>query len=170
VRFRALAVLSDSAGDVGQDEWRILQRLRGYSGQANHDFGNATKNAAILHLVSRREYLCRLGGALAACCRLGRAWSVSAQEPKERARLELPCKLLKPTAGVEHVAVAPGSRWLVGGGKETAWLWDLKADAPAARSIELRGSAGPISPDGRWLVSLATDRTARLWDLKAARK
>jgi WD40 repeat protein len=39
-------------------------------------------------------------------------------------------------------------------------------------SIELRGHAGPIgsiavSPDGRWLVTGSTDRTARVWDLQA---
>jgi WD40 repeat protein len=56
---------------------------------------------------------------------------------------------------------------LVGGGKEAIWLWDLKTDDPSAKSIELRGSSGVVSPDGRWLMTCGQDRTIRLWDLNA---
>jgi WD40 repeat protein len=104
---------------------------------------------------------------VAVCCRLGRPCSVSAQEPKERAGIELPCKTLKPAGGIDRVGIAPGSRWLVGGGNEATWLWDLKTDDPSAKSVELRGSVGAVSPDGRWLMTAGKDRVIRLWDLKA---
>jgi WD40 repeat protein len=94
--------------------------------------------------------------------------AASVHEPKERAGIELPWKILKPAGGVERVGVAAGSRWLLGGGEEATWLWDLKADDPSAKSVELRGLAGPISPDGRWLMTAAEDRAIRLWDLRAS--
>jgi WD40 repeat protein len=93
--------------------------------------------------------------------------SGSDHEPKERAGIELSWKILKPAGGVEHIGVAAGSRWLIGGGKEATWLWDLKPDDPSAKSVELRGLAGPISHDGQWLMTAAKDGAIRLWDLKA---
>jgi WD40 repeat protein len=121
----------------------------------------------MLHFASRRECLNTLGGAVVMFCRLGRPWFVSAQWPKKRAGVELPCKILRPTGGIEHVRVAPASRWLIGAGNAVTWLWDLEADDPSAKSVELRGWSGPISPDGRCLMTATKDRAIRLWDLKA---
>jgi WD40 repeat protein len=85
------------------------------------------------------------------------------------------------TGWVEFLSVSPNSRWLVTGAyvpnqeyDGAARLWDLNAaDASGARAV-LGGHGGPIkdaifSSDDRWLVTRASDQTARLWDLKAAK-
>jgi WD40 repeat protein len=84
-----------------------------------------------------------------------------------RAGEELQAKLLKPEGGVESIAIGPDGRRLVTGGKEDSRLWDLKADDPSAKCLVLRGSAGPISRDGKWLLTVGNDQVIRVWDLKA---
>jgi WD40 repeat protein len=76
-------------------------------------------------------------------------------------------KPLKPEGVVESITVSPDGRWLVGGCGKVTRLWDLKAERPSAQSVVLRGSAGPVCPDGRWLMTVDGDRAIRLWDLKA---
>ena len=71
------------------------------------------------------------------------------------------------------MAISPDNRWVVTGSEDnTARLWDLSAEDPAANPIVLRGHGGAvravaISPDSRWLVTGSWDNTARLWDLSA---
>jgi WD40 repeat protein len=74
---------------------------------------------------------------------------------------------LKPEGAAENIAVGPDGRWLVAGSGDVTRLWDLKADDPLARCVVLRGSAGPVSPDGHWLMTVDGDRAIRLWDLMA---
>jgi len=74
---------------------------------------------------------------------------------------------------ITAVAISPDNRWVVTGSREnTARLWDLSAEDPAANPVVLRGHdnavrAVAISPDNRWLVTGSLDKTARLWDLSA---
>jgi hypothetical protein len=65
--------------------------------------------------------------------------------------------------------VAPNSRWVV---TESTHVWDLEATDPTAVHAELGAqSKGEklFSPNSRWLVTLDEGKTARLWDLKAAK-
>jgi WD40 repeat protein len=74
-------------------------------------------------------------------------------------------------SAIETLAISRDGRWLVtGSDDQTARLWDLRADDPAASSIALRGhnhriSAVAISPDGRWLVTGGYDSLVILWNL-----
>jgi WD40 repeat protein len=76
-------------------------------------------------------------------------------------------RILKRERGIESVDVSSDGRWLVAGTKQDTRLWNLKTDDPPARCIVLRGSAGRISPDGRWLTTVVNDRVIWLWNLKA---
>jgi WD40 repeat protein len=76
-------------------------------------------------------------------------------------------RVLEPARGVEQVAVGGAGRWLVAGGKGETRLHDLMSDDPWDKWKVLNGSAGPVSRDGRWLVTATPDRELRLWDLKA---
>lgn len=82
---------------------------------------------------------------------------------------------------MSFLAISPDSRWLVtgasyvGGFDHAARLWDLEAPDPSAVRALLGGHGGPLrdivfSRDGRWLVSLAGDKTARVWDLNSFKK
>lgn len=71
---------------------------------------------------------------------------------------------------VVAVAISPtGNKAIATTGKD-AKVWDLASGKTAP--VYLRGHQGPIilaetTPDGRWLVTSAEDRTIRLWDLRA---
>jgi WD40 repeat protein len=90
-----------------------------------------------------------------------RLWDVSV-EPKT------PGRVLEPGRGVEHIAIGGEGRWLVAGGKSETRLVDLKSEEPWNNWKVVKGSAGPVSRVGRWLVTATTDRELRLWDLQAA--
>jgi WD40 repeat protein len=81
--------------------------------------------------------------------------------------------------------VAPNGRWLVAGAAHPnsdfgdfdreARLWDLGAADPTSVRAVLDGHGGPMqevvfSPDGRWLVTRAADKSARLWRTETASK
>jgi len=94
-----------------------------------------------------------------------RVWDMKAADPSTKS------VVLKGPQGPEgFLTVAPNSRWVVTGSTR---VWDLEAADPAAVHAAL-GADGErqkvFSPDSRLLVSLAGDKTARLWDLKAAKK
>jgi WD40 repeat protein len=97
---------------------------------------------------------------LTPCLLLGAIASLRAEE-------KLPGRVLKPERGVESIGVSSDGRWLVAAAKVNTRLWNLKADDPLAECIVLRGSAGPISPDGQWLITVVNDRDIWLWNLKA---
>ena len=82
---------------------------------------------------------------------------------------------------VTFLAVSPDSRWLVTGAAfvgrfdRAARLWDLEAADPTVVRAVLGGHGGSgeeavFGADGRWLITRAGDKTARLWDLKPARR
>lgn len=85
----------------------------------------------------------------------------------------------RPLAGhqgaITNVAISADSRWIVTGSVDnTARVWDLTAENPAAAPRVLIGHKGAvssvaISPDSRWIVTAGQhpDMTARVWDLTA---
>ncbi len=118
-----------------------------------------------------------------------RLWNLNAKDPAANS------VVLRGHEGpVTAVAISPDNHWLVTAGGDftvleeerpvtlgnTARLWDLSANDPAANPVELRQPVRglAISPDNRWLAAgspairtgdLKTniDGTARLWDLSA---
>jgi hypothetical protein len=70
-----------------------------------------------------------------------------------RAGEECQGRVLQPEGRVESVAVSSDGRWLVAGSKNDTRLWNLKASDPLAKCIVLRGSPGPLSSDGRSLMT-----------------
>jgi WD40 repeat protein len=71
------------------------------------------------------------------------------------------------------LAFSRNGRWLVTAGGDIR-VWDMKAADPSTKSVVLKGPQGPeglltVAPNSRWLVTLDEGKTARLWDLKAAR-
>jgi WD40 repeat protein len=83
-----------------------------------------------------------------------------------RAGEELQGRVVKPEGSVKSIAASSDGRWLVTDTKEDTRLWNLKADDPLAKCFVLRGSVGPISPDGQWLMTVVEDRAIWLWNLK----
>jgi WD40 repeat protein len=75
-------------------------------------------------------------------------------------------RMLGPAGSVQHIVVGGQGKWLVAGGKTATHLFDLHADEPWRESKVLQGSAGPVSRDGRWLMT--ADSQVRLWDLLAS--
>lgn len=73
------------------------------------------------------------------------------------------------TDRVRAVAVSPSDRWAVSGDNAGRLvIWDIQADRPPG--ITLTGHSGEIgaiafTPDGKQVVSVSTDRTARVWTL-----
>jgi len=84
-----------------------------------------------------------------------------------RAGEEIQGRVIKPEGGVKSIAASPDGRWLVTGTKEDTRLWNLKAVDTLAKCFVLRGSVGPISPDGQWLLTVVNGRDIWLWNLKA---
>jgi hypothetical protein len=84
-----------------------------------------------------------------------------------RAGEEWQGRVLRPEGGIESIAVSCDGRWLVAGSKKDTRLWNLKANDPLAKCIVLRGWTGPMSSDGRWLVTTADEQVIWLWNLKA---
>jgi WD40 repeat protein len=80
---------------------------------------------------------------------------------------EIQGRVIKPEGGVKSIAASSDGRWLVTGTKEDTRLWNLKVVDPLAKCFVLRGSAGPISPDGQWLLTEVNGRDIWLWNLKA---
>ena len=85
-----------------------------------------------------------------------------------------PRRAARPRGVVTALAFSPDGRWLATGSRRTRRPGCGTVQDPAGRSrVVLRGHEGMIyalafSPDGRWLATGRWDKTARLWDLRAA--
>jgi WD40 repeat protein len=83
-----------------------------------------------------------------------------------RAGEEWQSRVIGPERSVESIAADSYGRWLVAGSKNDTRLWNLKANDPLAKCTVLRGSPGPISSDGQWLVTMANQQVIWVWNLK----
>jgi WD40 repeat protein len=84
-----------------------------------------------------------------------------------RAGEETQGRVIKPEGNVKSIAASSDGRWLVTETKADTRLWNLRAVDPLAKCFVLRGSAGPISPDGQWLTTVVDGRDIWRWNLKA---
>jgi WD40 repeat protein len=80
---------------------------------------------------------------------------------------EIQGRVVKPAGNVTSIAASCDGQWLITGTKADTRLWNLKAVDPLAKCVVLRGSAGPISPNGQRLMTVVEDRAIWLWNLKA---
>ena len=116
------------------------------------------------------------------CGEITRLWDLKTADPSNS-----PIELRGGINGALCMIITPDGRWLAVSDRmaPTVRLWDLRANKPGSVGIVLRGHDQPtgslaVSADGRWLVTggsnlakerwdlVGGDRTARLWDLKAA--
>jgi WD40 repeat protein len=130
------------------------------------DFAGA-EETVMIQLASRREYLGWFGAVLVGLRPVGWLRPVSAEDPKERARLE------GHTAVVSSVALTADGKTLASGSYDTTIkLWNLSTGKEIAT---LRGHTDWIfsvafTPDGKTLASASQDDTARLWDVVTGRE
>jgi WD40 repeat protein len=94
-----------------------------------------------------------------------RLWSFASEKPASY------FVTLRGAGSAEFLASSADGQYLVTGRGNTARLWLLHADDPAAGSIDLAGHDERIidavfSRDGRWLVTASADSTARVWDMR----
>jgi WD40 repeat protein/heme exporter protein D len=104
-----------------------------------------------------------------------RLWDLGAEDPGAES-----LELTGHEGPVLSIAFSPDGHWLAtgsgaeiyGSNDDTARLWNLEAEDPAAEPVVLAGHRASVlsvvfSPDGRWLATGSDDATARLWDLEA---
>ena len=98
--------------------------------------------------------------------------SVLTQYPQRSLLFAVEAAKVSQTLRGERVAAAEQSLREAGSDDNTARLWDLSAEDPAANPVALRGHgdrvlAVAISPDNLWVLTGSWDNTARPWDLRA---
>ena len=66
------------------------------------------------------------------------------------------------------LCLAASGKWAAAGDAAgRVWLWDSSAEKPQARELKEQTTpvrALAISPDGQWIVSVAEDRSVRVWN------
>ena len=84
--------------------------------------------------------------------------------------------ITRPLTQRELVTLADAALCLAASGKWTAagdaagrvWLWDNTPEKPPAKGLKDHATpvrALAISPDGQWIVSVAEDRSVRIWSV-----